>query len=117
MIKAIAKGLVDLIPTRFKRLHRLFDSGRIQVDVAFVQVSPPDDSGNASLGISIDVGRSAMEQAFLVVGEINPKIPRTFGDTFVNMSEFDMLICSQADSVFLLCHHYAPFKNSGICQY
>ena len=86
--KAIARGLVDLIPTRFKKLHRLFASGRIQVDVAFIQISPPDDSGNASLGGSIDVGRSAMEQAFLVVGEINPRTPRTFGDTFVNMSEF-----------------------------
>ena len=98
--KAIARGLVDLIPVRFKRLHRLFDSGRIQVDVAFIQVSPPDDSGIASLGISIDVARAAMEQAGLVVGEINPKIPRTFGDTFVNMSEFDMLICSQDDPVY-----------------
>ncbi len=98
--KAIARGLVDLIPTRFKKLHRLFASGRIQVDVAFIQISPPDDSGNASLGVSIDVGRSAMEQAFLVVGEINPRTPRTFGDTFVNMSEFDMLIYSQDDPVY-----------------
>ena len=98
--KAIARGLVDLIPIRFKRLHRLFDSGLIQVDVAFIQISLPDDSGNASLGISIDVARAAMEQAFLVVGEINPKIPRTFGDTFVNMSEFDLLVYSQDDPVY-----------------
>ncbi|RLC21911.1 MAG: GNAT family N-acetyltransferase, partial [Deltaproteobacteria bacterium] len=98
--KAIAKGLVDLIPTRFKRLHRLFDSGRIQVDVAFVQISPPDEPGNASLGVSIDVARSAMKQASLVVGEINHKIPRVFGDTFVNMSEFDFLIYSQDDPVY-----------------
>ena len=98
--KAIAKGLVDLIPTRFKRLHRLFDSGRIQVDVAFVQISPPDEPGNASLGVSIDVARSAMKQASLVVGEINHKIPRVFGDTFVNMSEFDLLIYSQDDPVY-----------------
>ena len=98
--KAIDRGLVDLIPTRFKRLPRLFDSGRIQVDAAFIQISPPDDSGKASLGVSIDVARSAMEQAYLVVGEINPKVPRVFGDTFVNMSEFDMLIYSQDDPVY-----------------
>ncbi|WP_299983595.1 GNAT family N-acetyltransferase [Desulfobacula sp.] len=98
--KAITRGLVDLIPIRFKRLHRLFESGLIQVDVAFIQVSPPDDSGTASLGISIDVARAAMEQASFVVGEINPKIPRIFGDTFVNMSEFDMLIYSQDDPVY-----------------
>ena len=98
--KAIDRGLVDLIPTRFKRLPRLFDSGRIQVDAAFIQISPPDDSGKASLGVSIDVARSAMEHAYLVVGEINPKVPRVFGDTFVNMSEFDMLIYSQDDPVY-----------------
>lgn len=98
--KAIEKGLVDLIPIRFKRLQRLFDSGRIQVDAAFVQISEPDESGIAGLGVSVDVARSAMKQAGLVVGEINPKIPRTFGDTFVNMSEFDMLIYSRDDPIY-----------------
>ncbi len=98
--KAIARGLVDLIPTRFKKLYRLFESGRIQVDVAFIQISPPGDSGNASLGVSIDVARPAMEQASLVVGEINPKTPRIFGNTFVNISDFNYLIYSRDDPVY-----------------
>lgn len=98
--KAIDRGLVDLIPTRFKRLHRLFESGRIQVDVAFIQISPPDESGNASLGVSIDVARAAMEQASFVAGEINTRIPRVMGDTVVNLSEFDMLIESQDDPIY-----------------
>jgi acyl-CoA hydrolase len=97
---AIEKGLVDLIPVRFNRLQRLFDSERIQVDAAFVQISQPDVSGNASLGISVDMARSAMKQARLVVGEINPHIPRTFGNTFVNMSEFDLLIYSRDDPIY-----------------
>ncbi|MBU0970722.1 MAG: GNAT family N-acetyltransferase, partial [Proteobacteria bacterium] len=98
--KAIAKGLVDLIPTRFKKLHRLFESGRIQIDVAFIQISPPDDDGIASLGVSIDVARAAMKKASLVVGEINPKIPRIFGDTFVNLADFDLLIHSEDDPIY-----------------
>ena len=98
--KAIDRGLVDLIPTRFKRLHRLFGSGRIQVDAAFVQITPPDESGNASLGVSIDVARAAMEQASFVAGEINTRIPRVLGDTVVNLSEFDMLIESQDDPIY-----------------
>ncbi|MCK5097314.1 MAG: GNAT family N-acetyltransferase [Desulfobacteraceae bacterium] len=98
--KAIAQGLVDLIPTRFKKLPRLFESGRIQVDVAFIQISLPDDSGKASLGVSIDVARPAMAQACLVVGEINPKIPMILGDTFVDMSQFDMLVYSQDEPVY-----------------
>lgn len=96
---AIEKGLVDLIPVRFNKLQRLFDSGRIHVDAAFVQISQPDRSGTASLGVSVDMARSAMKQARLVVGEINPQIPRTFGNTFVNISEFDLLIYSRDDPV------------------
>ncbi|WP_300456600.1 GNAT family N-acetyltransferase [Desulfobacula sp.] len=98
--RAIAQGLVDLIPTRFTRLHRLFDVGRIRVDAAFVQISLPDDAGKASLGVSLDVARSAMGQARLVVGEINPKIPRTFGNTFVTTSEFNLLVRSTEDPVY-----------------
>jgi len=98
--KAITQGLVDLIPTRFTRLHRLFDSGRIPVDAAFIQITPPDETGNASLGVSLDVARSAMKQASFVVGEINSKIPRTFGNTMVNTSEFDMLVQSTRSPVY-----------------
>lgn len=98
--QAISRGLIDLIPTRFTRLHRLFDSGRILVDAAFIQITPPDDAGNASLGVSLDVARSAMKQASFVAGEINPKIPRTFGDTIVNTSEFDLLVHSTEDPVY-----------------
>jgi acyl-CoA hydrolase len=97
---ALEKGLVDLIPVRFNKLQRLFDSKRIQVDAVFVQISLPDRSGTASLGVSVDMARSAMKQARLVVGEINPQIPRTFGDTFVNMSEFDLLIYSRDDPIY-----------------
>ncbi|CCK78921.1 GNAT family N-acetyltransferase [Desulfobacula toluolica] len=98
--KAISQGLIDLIPTRFNRLQRLFDSGRILVDAAFIQITPPDNSGNASLGVSLDVARSAMKQASFVAGEINPKIPRTFGNTFVNVCEFDLLVHSNQDPVY-----------------
>ncbi len=98
--KAITEGQVDLIPNRFLRLPRLFDSQRILVDAAFIQVTPPDASGYCSLGVSLDVARIAMEKATLVVGEINPKIPRTFGDTFVNVSEFDYLVYADQDPIY-----------------
>jgi len=100
MKNAITQGLVDLIPTRFTRLNRLFESRRILVDAAFIQITPPDDSGNVCLGVSLDVARSAMRQASLVVGEINPKIPWTFGDTLVKVSEFNLLVHSTEDPVY-----------------
>jgi len=100
MENAITQGLVDLIPTRFTRLNRLFDSRRILVDAVFIQITPPDDSGNVCLGVSLDVARSAMRQASFVVGEINPKIPWTFGNTLVNISEFNLLVHSTEDLIY-----------------
>lgn len=105
--KAITAGQVDLIPNRFVRLPRLFESGRIDVDAAFVQVTPPDASGYCSLGVSIDVARIAMEQAAFVVGEINAKTPRTSGDSFVHVSMFDYLVRSGHDLI-----HFAPWEIS-----
>ncbi|MBU0544470.1 MAG: GNAT family N-acetyltransferase [Proteobacteria bacterium] len=92
--EAITAGRVDLIPCRFSKIPRLIKTGRIRIDVVFIQVSPPDKSGYCSLGIAVDVAREAMEKASIIVGEINPRIPETFGDTFVHVSDFHMLINS-----------------------
>jgi len=90
--EAIREGRVDLIPCPFSRVPLLMESGALDIDVAFVQITPFDASGHASLGVAVDVARQAMEKASLVVGEINPRIPRTMGDTFVHESEFDLLV-------------------------
>lgn len=90
--EAITAGRVDVIPSRFSRIPALLEAGLIPIQVAFVQVSPPNDSGYCSFGSAIDVARQAMEQAELVVGEINENMPRTFGDTFAHISEFDLLV-------------------------
>ena len=90
--EAMATGRVDLIPSRFSGIPHLIASDIINIDVAFVQVTPPDDAGYCSLGVAIDVARQAMDQATLVVGEINPQMPVTYGDTFVPVSDFDMLV-------------------------
>lgn len=97
---AIAQGRVDLIPSRFSWVPRLIESGQIAIDVAFVQITPPDDNGNCSLGIAVDVARQAMDQAAMVVGEVNHDIPRTFGDTFVHLSDFDMLVDSSDPPIY-----------------
>ena len=92
--KAITGGRVDLIPSRFAWIPELIESGQVPIHVAFVQITPPDSTGNCSLGIAVDVARQAIEKASLVVGEINDRVPRTFGDTFVHVSDFDMLVYS-----------------------
>lgn len=91
---AITEGKVDLIPSRFDQIPALMESRRIPIDVAIIQITPPNEAGYSSLGVAVDVARLAMEQATLVIGEINTKIPRTFGDTFVPISDFDHLVYS-----------------------
>lgn len=90
--EAIAAGRVDLVPSRFSAIPSLMKDGQIPIDVAFVQITPPNRAGYCSLGVGVDVARRAMDQASLVVGEINHDIPYTIGDTFVSFDDFDMVI-------------------------
>ena len=97
---AIKEGRVDLIPSRFAKIPKLIKSFLNPIDVAIIQITPPDKNGFCSFGIAIDVAREAMEQATICVGEINTQIPRTFGDTFVQVSEFDFLVRSTDPPIY-----------------
>jgi acyl-CoA hydrolase/RimJ/RimL family protein N-acetyltransferase len=97
---AITAGTIDLIPCRFSRIPRLFRTGAIKVDAAFVQITPPDEAGFCSLGTAVDVTKLAMEQASLVVGVINKEMPRTLGDTFVHINDCDYLVNSTEKLIY-----------------
>ena len=92
MRKAAFEGKIDYIPAYLSKIPRLFASHRIGMDVALVQVSPPDHFGYCSLGVSVDITRSAMEHAQLVIAQVNPCMPRTWGDSFVHVNEIDYLV-------------------------
>jgi acyl-CoA hydrolase len=124
--EAIKEGRVDLIPSRFVKIPRLIESLLRPVDVAIVQVTPPDDDGFCSLGISIDVAHEALEHAAVCVGEINRQVPRTFGDTIVHLSEFDFLVRSKDPLIYLdrpatsktwdsVARHVASLIEDGSC--
>ena len=98
--EAITAGRIDLIPGRFFKIPRLFRSGVINVDAAFIQITPPDERGFCSLGVAVDVARHAMERATLVVGVINDQFPRTFGDTFVHIDDFHYLVQSTEPPIY-----------------
>ncbi len=98
--EAITAGRVDLIPSRFSEIPRLIASGQIPIDVALVQITPPNEAGYCSLGVAVDVAREAMEKASLLVGEINPMVPITFGDTFVPISDFDLLVSATEEPIY-----------------
>ena len=98
--EAIEAGRVDMIPSQFVKIPGLIKSGQIPIDLAILQITTPNQDGFCSLGIAVDVGREALEQAEISVGEINPLVPRTFGDTFVHASEFDYLIQSNKPPIY-----------------
>ncbi len=93
--EVVVAGSVDLIPGRISQIPRIIKSRRIPIDAAFIQITPPNEDGYCSLGVAVDIAREAMEQASLVVGEINTNIPFTFGDTIVSIADFDLLIESE----------------------
>ena len=92
MRKAAFEGKIDYIPAYLSQIPRLFASQRIGLDVALVQVSPPDKFGDCSLGVSVDITRSGLENARLVIAQVNQLMPRTWGDSFVHVDEIDWLV-------------------------
>src|SRR5947207_5567624 len=73
--------MVEYLPLSLADVPRLFDNGQLPIDVAMVQVAPPDPDGTCSLGISVDVTKAAALAARTVVAEVNPAMPRTCGDS------------------------------------
>jgi acyl-CoA hydrolase len=82
----------DYIPVFLSEIHLLFKHQILPLDVAFIQVSPPDKHGFCSLGTSVDVTISAIETAKLVIAQVNPKVPRTHGDGIIHISKIDYAI-------------------------
>ncbi len=84
--QAIAEGHADYTPIFLGEIENLFLSGEMPIDVAFVQVSPPDHQGYMSLGVSVDCTLTAARCARCVIAEVNPQMPRTHGDSFLHVS-------------------------------
>jgi acyl-CoA hydrolase/GNAT superfamily N-acetyltransferase len=92
MRKAAFEGKIDYIPAYLSRISSLFSSQRIGLDAALVQVSPPDAFGYCSLGVSVDITRAGLEHSRLVIAQVNPRMPRTWGDSFIHVDEIDYLV-------------------------
>ena len=92
----IQEGLGDYTPVLLSDIPVLFHSGRLPLDVALIQVTPPDMRGKVSLGISVDVVRSATENASLVIAEVNPEMPWTHGDSLIDVYDLDLLVPVQS---------------------
>ncbi len=92
MRQAAFDGKIDYIPTYLSQIPRYFASHRIGLDVALVQVSPPDRFGYCSLGVSVDITRPGALAAKLVVAQVNPRMPQTRGDSFLHVDDIDYVV-------------------------
>ena len=90
---AVNAGRVSYIPVYLSSIPKLFmPGGPYALDVAFIQVSPPDKHGYCSLGPSVDFTRAAVDHARQVVALVNPSVPRTYGHSFVHVSRLDYAV-------------------------
>ncbi len=85
--EAIAEGRGDYTPCFISDIPRLFNENSLPLDAALIMVSPPDEYGYCSLGVSVDIVSSAVKAAKYVIAQINPKMPRTNGHSFVHLNQ------------------------------
>jgi len=88
----IQEGVGDYTPIFLSDIPRLFTSGQLPLDAALIQVSPPDERGRCSFGISVDIVKSAAANSKLVIAQVNPQMPRTLGDSFIHVHDIDYLV-------------------------
>lgn len=94
--EAVAEGRADYTPIYLSEIPDLFKSGRFHLDVALIQVTPPDAHGFCSLGVSVDIVKAAAESADTVIAGVNPQMPWTWGDSFIHMDQIDALVENDA---------------------
>ncbi len=90
--EAVSNGISDYTPIFLSEIPSLLRTRRMPLDVVFLHVSPPDREGFCSLGISVEVQKAAAEAAEYVIAQVNPRMPRTCGDSLIHISEFDSIV-------------------------
>jgi acyl-CoA hydrolase len=92
--EAVNDGRADYTPIHLSEIEGLFESGAMPIDVALVQVSPPDAHGYCSYGVGVDITLTAVKFAKHVIAQVNDQMPRTYGDSFVHVGHFDAIVDS-----------------------
>ena len=87
----------DYVPVFLSQIPQLFQKKILPLDVAMIQVSPPDKHGYCTLGTSVDIALSAVKNAAYVIAQVNPRMPRTHGDGFIHLKEIDSLVYQETE--------------------
>jgi acetyl-CoA hydrolase len=99
--KAVNEGKSQYIPIFLREIATLIRSGSWKINAALIHVSPPDKFGYMSYGAEVSVTKPCAEAADLVIAQVNPKMPRTHGDSFIHVSEVDYIVEAEEDLVEL----------------
>ncbi|RJS78089.1 GNAT family N-acetyltransferase [Candidatus Bathyarchaeota archaeon] len=99
--EAVAEGRADYTPVFLSELPRLIAKGMFPIDVALIQVTPPDEHGFCSLGVSVEITKTAAEKAKLVIAQVNRCMPRVLGDSFIHVNDIDVIV--EHDEPILEC--------------
>lgn len=87
--EAVNSGRAEYMPIFLSEVPMLFRRGLMPVDCALIQVSPPDEHGFCSLGISVDIVKAVLEHSTIIIAQINEYMPRTHGDGFIHIDNID----------------------------
>jgi 4-hydroxybutyrate CoA-transferase len=90
--EAINDGRADYTPVYLSEIEELFESGAMPLDVALIEVSPPDSHGFCSFGIGVDTTLTAARMAKRVIAQVNDEMPRTYGDSFIHVTDIDVVV-------------------------
>ena len=90
--EAINEGRADYTPVYLSEIEELFESGAMPIDVALIEVSPPDSHGLCSFGVGVDTTLTAARLARYVVAQVNDQMPRTYGDSFIHVNQINAIV-------------------------
>jgi acyl-CoA hydrolase len=107
---AVKEGMADYTPMLLSKIPSLFKQGQMHLNTALIQVSPPDKYGFCSFGINVDIVKPIAETATFVIAEINPKMPRSLGDSFIHMDDIDAFVVVDHD---IIEFSYEPTDEVG----
>ncbi len=89
---AINDGRADYTPIYLSEIEGLFESGQMPIDIALIEVSPPDSHGYCSFGVGVDTTLTAARVAKHVIAQVNDNMPRTYGDSFIHVNDIDAFV-------------------------
>ena len=109
--KAVHEGRADFTPVLLSEFTLLFKKGYLPLDVALIQVSPPDEHGFCSLGLEVGLTKTPAESARIIIAEVNQKMPRTLGDSFIHLSRLHYIVPVDYDLAEMAMTEGGPDEN------